>query len=193
MDEKTYFRKVKQLKTQQLWMFSATKTDARVGKKALEKEDANNREEEGKVQQALYKIDLRHHISAYTNMDTETYRQNLQLNMDEANASDFDSYDETRTIWNDIIEDNYKKHPIPLTKETPQCFEGTDNNINKFFGNVFGNQLHRFFNVMAIHYSGNSLNNHDNLIDINKSSFLSLKLVTVLIPYQITKSAFTGW
>lgn len=172
MDTETKDFKVQlEKETHQHWMFSATKKDTRVGKKALEKEDANNREEDGKVQQALMKIDLRQFISAYNGTHIETYRQNLILNMDEANAIDFDSFNETRTIWNSIIVENYKKHPIPLTKETPQCFEGTDNNINKFFGNVFGNQLHKFFNVMAIHYSGIVFHNTVILFYNNMSSF----------------------
>ena len=61
---------------------------------------------------------------------------------------------ETIIIWEACIDNLSGKFPCVPSREKPQDFSKSTNNVNKFFGNKFGNVLRSYVNNLGVYFAG---------------------------------------
>lgn len=133
---------------------AATKNKSRVSAKEEEEEEQKLVKDGAKVLRAYESVDVQTYISAYKDFTLKEYRFNLTNSIRDTRPYNLEVEELTMEFWNDLIDECVKSFPYLPSKDPPQSFEDSDNNINKFFGNIFGNKLHRFFNTMGIYFAG---------------------------------------
>lgn len=105
---------------------------------------------------AFRNVDIQSLISEYENLKKDEYKEELAINLRSYFPWQLDAYNETREYWMESLRVCNAKFPTLLTVTKPQSFEDQDNNINKYFGNSWGNQQRLFIYNMARHYAGNN-------------------------------------
>ena len=126
----------------------------RVGKKATklkEDEDTNDRRLTGV---ALSKVDLRPYLLEGSKSDKKGFESIIQTLIAELKPSSLDECKETRDLWENCIERLNPKYSSCPTREKPQDFKNNNNNVNKFFGNSFGNLLRSYVNSLGVYFAG---------------------------------------
>ena len=131
--------------------------------KKRQREIANDEEKEVRcITQALGQVRIGHHVVQLSNLSFQVYAREVAQKLSLLKCSQLDTYTVTVTHWIAAIDECYKKFPYPKSTVRPISYVNGDNNINKFFGNYFGNILRKFSINMAKFYIGNILKNHHN-------------------------------
>lgn len=117
-------------------------------------ENQEDSEDRSSSQKALTLVNIKKYLSEYTGFTDTEYYNDIQRKMDMLDAQTFDDLDDTRLIWENCIADLTRDYRVPSTISKSTAFGNPNNNVNKFFGNVFGTKLRQFTNVMAKYFSG---------------------------------------
>jgi hypothetical protein len=135
--------------------------------KKRQREIANEDEKEVRcILQALGQVRIDHHVEQLANLSLQVYAREVAQQLSLLKCSQLDTYTVTVSHWIAAIDECYKKFPIPKSTVRPISFINGDNNINKFFGNYFGNILRKFAINMAKFYIGNSFKYHHNYYEV---------------------------
>ena len=133
---------------------SGNKDAPKLGKKAQKlDEDAINTDGQ-KVMKALLEVDVRRYIDTYNTLNLEDYLASIHPVLKTLRPCDLDGSESMKDLMISMLSSCAERFPVPPTRDSPQSFFDSINNINKFFGNEIGNRLHKVLNVMCIYYAG---------------------------------------
>ena len=133
---------------------SVERSIRRKGKKVKEQQDDEEASDRKKTNMALAKVRIQEYVLGGSDMTKEDCAKFVSENLSKIRPSGLDNVPETQLLWETCIEQLRVNYPIIATREKPQDFTNNSNNINKFFGNKFGNILRSYVNNLGIYYAG---------------------------------------
>ena len=87
-------------------------------------------------------------------MEKEESAKLINETLNQLRPGDLNARKETLLLWETCIENVIKRFPLAPTREKPQDFSNSTNNVNKFFGNKFGNTLRTYVNNLGVYFAG---------------------------------------
>ena len=132
------------------------RTSERSKKLATEKdnEDVSDRK---KTNSALNQVNLLTYIDGGVELEKEESAKLINETLNQLRPGDLNARNETLLLWETCIVNVTTRFPLAPTREKPQDFSNTKNNVNKFFGNKFGNNLRTYVNNLGIYFAGENM------------------------------------
>jgi len=117
----------------------------------LDNEDASDGK---RTNSALNQVDLRIYLDSGAEMEIEEVSKIINETIHLLRPEELNARKETVTIWEECIVNLSGKFPCVPSREKPQDFSKSTNNVNKFFGNKFGNVLRSYVNNLGVYFAG---------------------------------------